>query len=504
MFRETISSDETGLLIAEQADPKVIPVNALWRVKEPNKYGSFGPSTKLVARSPINANRQNKKGTVVGLDVMADGIEEDITPVNLAEDAQGFMFADIRYKNKLASTATTATGYTVASGGDNYRTGDIVFAEGSSVSTNNGMKVAGAGSTGTNVAVTGLTVAAGQAINLYRVGHVFPAGDLSIDITGPLPRLVSAGSDFTTFGLIPGEWVFIGGDGAGTAFADPENNGFARIRSITAAALTFDKTEVTMKASDGAGKTVQLFFGNVLKNEPANLIKTRNYALRRRLGRPDTASNVVQSEVITGAVANEMKITVPEEDKLTVAYSYMARNWQAFDNDALIVGTDIEPAEADAYNSTGDAVRCRMAVYDPLSSAPLPIFGLFTDFDLTINNNVKANKAVTRFGAAAMTPGKFTVSGSFNAYFNTVDAVDAVKRNKDVTFDFINVRENKGMVIDVPLIALSTDGVELKANDPAMLSVDAQAGTGRKIDVGLDHTILFVFFPFLPDIAAQK
>lgn len=506
MFRETISSDETGLLIAEQTDPRKVPSDAatVWRVMEPNSYGSFGPSTKLVARSPINANRQNKKGTVVGLDATADGIEQDITPVNFAEDMQGFMFADIRYKNRIRSSAATNTGYTVASGGDAYKANDIVFAEGSTVTNNNGMKVVGAGSTGTNVAVTGLGVVGGQNVTLYRVGHVFAAGDLSIDASGALPKLVSAAADLSALGLIIGEWLFIGGDGAGTSFAQGVNNGFARIIAITANALTFDKTEAPMVADDGAGKTVQLFFGNVLKNEPPELIKTRNYCLRRRLGRPDDASPVVQSEVIIGAVANEVTITVPEEDKLTAEFSYMAREWAAYGDDSDIDGIEVQPAEADAYNSTGDAVRARMAVYSRVASAPMPLFGIFTDFTITINNNVSANKAVTRFGAAAMTPGKFEVSGSFNAYFATVEAVNAVKQNKDVTFDFIEVRENKGMVVDIPLVALSTEGVELEANSPAMLSVDASAGTARKINEGLDHTLLFVFFPFLPDVAATK
>lgn len=505
MFRETISSDETGLLIAEQTDPRKIPTDAgtRWRVMEPNSYGSFGPSTKLVARSPINANRQNKKGTVVGLDVMAEGIEQDITPVNFAEDLQGFMFADIRYKDKLTSPSVDNTGYAVASGGAAYVAGTIVYAEGSTVTGNNGMKVTGASDADT-VSVTGLAPIGGQSITLHRVGHVFPAGALSVDVSGALPRLVSAGFDFTTLGLIIGEWLFIGGDGAGNSFAEAVNNGFVRVIDISAGALTFDKTESPMATDSGAGKTIQLFFGNVLKNEAPALIKTRNYALRRRLGRPDDASPVVQSEVILGAVANELKITVPEEDKLTAEFSYMAREWVAYGDDSDIVGIEVQPAEADAYNSTGDAVRARMAVYSRTSSAPMPLFGIFTDFEININNNVSANKAVTRFGAAAMTPGKFEVSGSFNAYFSTVEAVNAVKLNKDVTFDFIEVRENKGMVVDIPLLALSTEGVELEANSPAMLSVDASAGTARKINEGLDHTLLFVFFPFLPDIAATN
>ena len=503
MFRETISSDESGLLVAEQSDPRVIPSGAgvVYRVKEPNSYGTFGISTKQVARNPINADRMQKKGTLVGADAGAE-YEEDVTPVNLAQDMQGVLFADIRYKSRVLATATDNTGFTIPAGGVAYTAGTILAASGATLPPVNGRKVVGAGSTGTLVAVTGLAASTGQSIELTRIGRLFAAGDAKISLANGLPALTSDAFDLTVLGFIVGEWVYIGGDTVGSQFANSANNGFARIINITSNAITFDKTSHTMVADAGAGKSIELYFGNVLKNEKADLARRRVYALRRRLGKPDDTSNQTQSEVVFGAVAQMAKISIPEEDKLTVMYTYMASDWQAFDNDALIVGTIVEPQEADAYNSTGDAVRARMAVYNPADAFPQPLIGIFTDFDLTFDNNTKQNKAVTRFAGAGITAGQFAVSGSFNAYFSSIQAVNAVKNNSDVTFDLIEVKANKAMVIDFPLMSLSTDGVDLKANDPAMLSVDGQMGTGRKINPGLDHVVLFVFFPYVPNAAA--
>lgn len=505
-LRETISSDESGLLVAVQTNPKAVPndVGTIWRIKEPNSYGSFGIQTNLVARSPINASRQNLKGTIVGFDATAE-YEEDITPTNLAEDLQGFLFAEARYKDRLTATAITADGFTVVSGGGNYEAGDLVYAEGAALMANNGLRVVGAGSDADTVAVSGLTAATGQAITLYRVGRQFAADDLTIDASGPLPRLASASVDMTTLGLSVGEFVFLGGDGAAERFAGATNRGWCRIAAIDTESLTFDKTDYTMTTDAGAGKTVRLFFGFVVKNEQADFIKTYNYCLRRRLGRKDSASNVVQSEVVIGAVCNEMTITVPEEDKLTVNYTYMARDWEPVADDNTIAGVTVEPVGDDAYNSTGDAVRARMAVYPALSNnaAPTPLFAVLSELEFTINNNVSSNKGVTRMGSFSMTPGKFEVTGSFTAYFNDIEAVNTVKQNKDVTFDIAEYRNNKGFVIDFPLCALSTEGVELEANEPMMISIDSNMATGKKYNANMDHTMLVCFFPYLPTLAGD-
>src|SRR3546814_1231877 len=47
---------------------------------------------------------------------------------------------------------------------------------------------------------------------LAAVGYQGASGTLSIELNGSLVRLVStAGVDFTTLGLTPGEWIFVGG-----------------------------------------------------------------------------------------------------------------------------------------------------------------------------------------------------------------------------------------------------------------------------------------------------
>src|SRR3546814_17933463 len=72
---------------------------------------------------------------------------------------------------------------------------------------------------------------------MTTVGFEGAAGDIDVDASSTLPALTSTILDFTTLGLVPGEWIFIGGDDATNAFistagsGNEVNNGFARIQN---------------------------------------------------------------------------------------------------------------------------------------------------------------------------------------------------------------------------------------------------------------------------------
>lgn len=180
----------------------------------------------------------------------------------------------------------------------------------------------------------------------------------------------------------------------------------------------------------------------------------------------------------------------------------MAGNYFTFTDDSTVdpTGTVIGVEENDAINSTVDSVRASMIIYpdDGITSAPSPVFAVFQEFSLSINNNIGENKAVTRLGSFALTPGIFEVSGSFMGYFVTVDAIEAVKENKSVSFLFAVSKDRKGFAIDLPMVTLSTSGLSVELNSPIMCDLDGQAATGKRYNAALDHTALIVFFDYLP------
>jgi hypothetical protein len=501
---ESINSNATGLFAVEELVPGVTPANPVWVEKEPNSYANFGSELKTVTRQPINANRRQKKGTVVGFSAGA-GYETDLTATNLREDMQGFFFADLRRKLTAVATAATADGFTVASGGAAFVAGSLLAVSGSSIGANNGLKLVTAGSDADNIAVTGLTPVAGQAITVTRAGIRFAAGDASIDVAGPLPALVTTAFDLTGLGLIPGEIVYLGGDDVANTFGS-DAKGWCRVKSVAAHSIVFDKTDFLFSASPGTGKSIELYFGSVIRDEDAILQKTRTYSIMRQAGRPDLdAPNAIQAEVITRCVANSLKLTVPEEDKITAALTYMGADSKYYDDVVTQIpgSTYVGIEESDAINSTGDMKRAVMAVYPKNNdnSAPNPLFAVFSEYDLTLDNQIKENKAVTRMGTFVLSPGNFKFSGSFTGYFVTVAAMQAVRDNADVTFMMAAFKANKGIALDIPMLSLSSKGLDVKINEPVMIPIDSEASTGRKYDANMPHTALMVFYDYLPDVA---
>lgn len=508
---KNIDSNSTGLAYAEEACPGILPGEQgyagtpVWRALEPNSYDDFGGEITTTARNPINASRQNKKGVVTDLEA-SGGFTQDLTLDNTTRLLQDFFFADQRAKPSTAKfngaptlvTAVDGTaGYSVAGAATlGFKAGHIVMAEGFNSAANNGVKVLSAAS-GTAVVAAGLAAEAAPPAwaALHVVGFEFGAGQAALVApAGDLPRLtITGGQDLTQLGLIPGEWVFIGGDNATNRFSN--NVGFARIKSVSSSLLIFDKVDFAAVAEAGSGKSIRLFFGDVIKNEsdPA-LIKPRSIQLRRTLGRD---ADGVQSEYILGAFANELTLNLPSADKLTVDLAYVAlTNDLRTGAQGLKPGTEVAIKPADAFNSTSDFSRIKLAKLDPVNGNPQPLFAFASEMTLTISNGVTMNKALGVLGAFSQSTGNFAVGGDITAYFADVTAVKAVRDNADVTLDIIMVKKNAGMIWDIPLMTLGGGRVQVEQDSPIMLPLENNAA-----ESAFGHTLLFQSFRYLPTVA---
>ncbi len=517
-----VDSNITGLRYCEETVTLgVLPAaaNQRWIELESNSYSDFGGQLTTLARNPINPSRQRKKGVVTNVEA-SGGFNTDLTQENLQDLLQGFMFATLRRKVESgqgtvgAVTSVSSTQYvTTGANFTNFRVGDLIFGVGFASAANNGLKVVTA-STATTVSAAGLVVdaapAAGSGIRV--VGFEFGSGEVNIDVSGSLPRLVRASGtkDFTQFGLIPGELIFIGGDATVNAFNTATNNGLCRVRSVGTTFIEFDKTSGAMSAETGTGKQIRLFFGRVLRNETGTLIRRRSYNLERTLGfSEDTLPNNEQAEYIEGAVPSELTANIGTADKVNLDLSFLAtRSTLLNENDggvtlkSKVAGTTRVPVrEADAFNTSSDISRIRLATVVPGNPFPSPLFAYATEVTLTINNNLNPNGAVGVLGAFDISAGTFEVGGNITAYFNTTASVLAVRNNADITLDVFIVKSNAGVAIDVPLITLGEGRPNVEQDQAITLPFSQEAATGAKIDPNLNHTLLWVFFDFLPNRA---
>lgn len=506
-----IDSNVTGLRYCEEDSYQTVSGDEVWNPLEPNSYSDFGGQVTTVARNPINPSRQRKKGVVTDLDA-SGGFETDITQTNLQDLLQGFFFADLRTKvefggsSEITGVVTSTDDFQAASGLDAFAAGDLVHAAGFTNAANNGLHVV------SSAAATALTVTSNlvdetppAGATLVKVGIEGDDDDIDVDVSGSRPALTSTTLDFEDLGLVPGEWIYIGGDATDNKFSNAENNGFARVFSIDTNELVLDKTEDTMVAETSSGSlNVHIFIGRALKNEsdPADIVR-RTYQLERTLGAPDDSSpSDIQAEYIVGCVPSEFEFNIPTADKAMANLSFVGATNETIDGPtSLKAGTRPDLVEADAFNTSSDVPRIKMAIYDAADAAPTALFAFVTDFTLTINNNVTPNKAIGTLGAFEVTAGTFEVGGNVTAYFADVAAIDAVKNNSDVTLDFHLVKENAGVTIDVPLISLADGRPNVEQDAAITIPLETNAATGAKIDSGLDHTLLMVFWDYLPDAA---
>mgnify|MGYP006422183529 CR=1 FL=1 len=511
---DKVDSNITGLRFAVEDTLGVLPGSPTWYGLEPNSYDDFGGQISTTARAPINAGRQRKKGVVTDLDA-SGGFNNDLTQTNFQRILQGFFFADFREKadtqpfNGTAVTITNVDGtnetYDAASGLDIFEAGDLVFASGFTNSANNGLKTVSA-ATATDVTVDENVVDESSppaAARLVQVGAEFADGDVTVDVSGDLPVLQFSTDDPAQLDLVPGEWIYVGGDTTATQFASAANNGYARVFSVTTGSggsIRLDKTQADM-VSEGttSGITLQIFVGRLIKNEADPTVQARrSYQLERTLGSPDDNNSDLQAEYLIGSIANEFTLNFSTADKITADLSFVAiDNEQRLQSEGPKTGNRPQISSGDAYNTSNDFARLKLSILDRTNANPTKLFAFVTEFSVPIANNVSPNKAIAVLGAFDVTAGDFTVDGSATAYFSTVEAVQAVRNNSDVTLDFVLAKNNVGLAVDVPLIALGDGRLNVEKDAPITLPLEL----GAAADKVFDHTLLGVFFDYLPDAA---
>lgn len=482
-----IDSNITGTRFAVEQSLGVLGGSEVWKILEPNSFSDFGSEFKSVMRSPITAGRQKRKGSQVDEDA-SGGFEHDWVQNGLADFMPGFFFAAWRKKKNFAVSGITGTNTMAVTGNTGtgaVQAGDLVFCSGFTNSGNNGLKSVAA-ATSTTIEITGLTnETPPSSARVTKVGFTGGSGDIDVTVSGGIATLGSTTFDFTTLGLIPGEWIFIGGDASGHKFATAANNGFARVKTIAADAIELDRQPGTMVTDAGTGKTIRIFVGHVIKNEedPSLIVRT-SYQFERNF------QNSLDLEYLVGAVPNELEFTIGTGEKVPVNMNFKALTTERASAKA---GTRPAGTSEPAFTASNDFSRLRLLREDTAAS----LATYMDNVKLKISNNLTMNKAITVMGSFEVTAGDFEVTGDVNAYFASWDAVEAIKDNLDVSLDFAMVAENAGWLWDVPLITLGNGRLNVTKDQPIMLPLT----TPGAMHETLQHTLLAQSFSYLPDAA---
>jgi hypothetical protein len=323
------------------------------------------------------------------------------------------------------------------------------------------------------------------------------SGDIKFASTDNIYSLTATTADFTTLGLVEGEWIFVGGDNPTERF-DTAGTFYARVSKIEAKKLTFDNGtfRAGLSADAGASKTIKIFMGAVLKNErTADLIKRKSYCFERTLGK-DLSTNQKQAEYISGAVLGEFSLEAKQGEMLKADLSFIATNNEYRTGALLSDGKLTASLGESGINTTSDIRSIRLSLVDDTKSTSTPLFAYVTETSIEVNNNLSENKALGTFGAIDVSAGNFEVSGKTTAYFTTVQAVEAVRKNADVGLYALFATKGKGLIFDIPLVGLGGGTLNVEKDNPITLELEAMGAENK-----FGYTMMYVNFPLLPKVA---
>lgn len=517
-----VLTNNTGLSYAIESALGIQPT-AGWKILEPNTINNFGATVTTVARNPISTLRQRRKGAVTDLDSAVE-FEADLTIDSFNDFIEGFCFAiGVNADMTITATAvgTTLDDYTVAAltaaQADKLEFvvsayASLIFGRGFTNAANNGLKEIDAdiATSATSVSVVENLVdeaapPANARIELAGLRSLAAAADFTWDYDAgtETAQLISAAdiTDFSQFGLTPGQFVHIGSGITGAvvnAFEDSAANdmfGYARIRSIDTAGgtITFDKLDAALKFDDLTAPTtaVDILFGDFIRNvavDNADFIE-RSFHFEATFVNLDNPPGD-KYEYAAGNFCNSLAFNLPLTDKATMTPGFVGTDAQeATDTRATGAATALNPLGTAAYNTSADILRLRITEADEA--------GLTTDFKnvtLTLNNNVSPEKVLGLLGAKFLNAGNFEVNLEAQLLFTDSAVTGAIRENRTLTMDFRIKNDDGAVYFDIPSMILGGGDREFPVDESVLVNVTGEAFN----DATLGTSLGVSSFPIVP------
>jgi hypothetical protein len=319
------------------------------------------------------------------------------------------------------------------------------------------------------------------------------AGDIDVNATGNLSSTVV---DFTTLGLYPGQFIYIGDDTATHSFAGASLNGFARVKTVAANLLTVDKRTTTFTGAE-ANTTIEvdIYFGRFVRNV---VVDDTDYVSRQFMFEATfpnlyaIGASGVGYEYAKGNFCDQLTFELPLANKALATYSFIGT-----DTDPPVTATGrklsataaLEPEQTTAFNATSDVLRLRINKADET--------GLTTDFksmQIKLDNNVSPEKVIGILGARYMNSGIFHVDITTKALFTNADVLAAIRNNTTCSMDLALQNGDGGFVLDIPSLTLGDGNKDFPLNATVTIAIKGKAF----IDPTLGTSLSFSIFPYLP------
>lgn len=498
-----MDSNRTALRVAKETSFGVAPANPVFKeIRRTSDALAFTPTNEVSAE--IESTRQVTDLINTGRDAGGDmGMEHSIE--NMDAFLEGLfcnawnrtpeVINGARWEYGASATRITAiaatsitlaatsvlSGSTINSTGTAFVTGHLIRLSG--VAAGNGLYRV-SGSAATSITITGgpTDPAPAATARVKVVGFEGAAGDITATNAGG-PALLSTALNFTTLGLMVGQWVKIGGGGA-FSFDTAAINGYARISAIAAARLSFDVTQGVFAVDAAAGKTIRVFFGDTIRNG----ISQFTYRIEKEY---QLAAGTRYSYG-SGQQPSAFTLTAETRGVITSTLTWMGADLSqpSATRDA---GATTETISANSVLDASNSVPMIMEA-GAIMGAPNYVSG----FAFTLDNGLRARNAIGSAGAIGLGLGRANMTGTLTTYFGD-ETLLAKLRNGTASGATIALRDaanNCAEVWDIPRLKYTSGFPEVPGIDTDLTTALGFQAL-RDIANNRDYTVMLSKFDYL-------
>lgn len=500
-------ANRTSLRAVKETAFRLLPNNPTYQdIRFNSESISYTPTTEV--SNELDATRQVSDLILTGFDAGGD-ISTEYSIENLDLFLEGAFCSPWQRTPEVYNgtgweygatatriTATSATTITLAatsvlSGsiinatGTAFVAGHLIRVTGSTVAGVNGL-FAVSGSAATSITIAGGAVDAAPAATtrVKVVGVQGASGDIVATTTGG-SALTSTTLNWTTVGLMVGQWVKISSEGGAFSFATAANNVYARVSAISAQRLSFDIVVGTGFAADvGTGKTIRVYFGDTLRTGTSEF----SYRIEKQyaLDAGTRYSYFRGMEVATMAFNGDTRAV------LTATLSFVGSDSTGFTVSRDSGATTINASSGNVLDSSNSIPW----LLEGGSTVSTPNY--VSSFTFSLENNLRAQNAIGSPGAVGIGQGRSNFTGSLNTYFGDETMLNKLITNtaSSAAFAFRDSSTSKAEIWDVPRLKYSTGVPEITGIDTdifANLSFQALRDSLN----GRDYTVMLSRFDYV-------
>ena len=476
-------TNRVAIGIIKEVTAGITPATPAFQAMRITGSPNLANSPQVVTSNELAPDRQISDRPLVGVQAGGD-IGFEVSPNALDDIWEGALWSLWNNKpiieqsvadTEITDAGTVADTYAVLSAlGTQFVTGMLVRALGFTNAANN-QRFRVLSSTATTVVGASLSLVAETVVpitaTLQAVGFEGAADDLDLDTTAG-NHMTSTLLDFTTLGLVVGEWIKVGGLTGGTLdFATPANNGWYRISAIAANILTFDIVPTGFATEVSAGSlTVQVWMGDYIRNG----VIENTYAIERQF--QDLAA--ITYEYFNQMTMGSLALTGGAQAILTGVVSFLGTSSNITET-RFSGATDVAAPTNEVMNTSSHVAKIGEGGVEV--TGPNFVLG----FGININNQLRGNPGIGSVGFVDIGSGEADITGSLATYFGDKTLVEKVINNTqtDLHIALENGTLLKALFMDLPRVKY-TAGAPAVPGKNADVTVPLEFGAQKHETLG--------------------